>query len=209
MKPLEKFAFSPKSCLDELELLQKLLDSKEELKEREDILPFFKLNTNIAAWIATYSPSISQIDRLNTEYTLYGDFRADLIVGDSSRKAYCLIEFEDASEESIFKGSDRTTKEWSNRFEHGFGQIIDWFWKIDDLRNTSQGRAIFGDEVFDFMAMLVIGRDKFLSAEEKARLAWRIHKVTINSNKIVCLTFDQLVAGLRDNLSLYKSLASP
>ena len=206
MKPLEHFVFSLKDCFAELDALDGLLSSKLELQEREDILPFFRTHKNIAALIGTYAPTLVSIDRLNAEFTLFGDFRADLIVGDSKRKSYCLVEFEDATEESVFKRKGRTTSEWSDRYAHGFGQLVDWFWKLDGLKDTAQARAFFGADTFDFMGMLVIGRDQYLTTEETMRLAWRINKVTINSNKIVCLTFDQLAAGLRDSLTLYKQM---
>ena len=208
MKALEPFTFQPKECSSELDAFQKLLDSKGELKERGDILPFFQRHKNIAALIGTYAPTLVTIDRLSFEYTLFGDFRADLIVGDAHRKSYCLVEFEDATKESVFKVKGRTTSDWSDRFEHGFGQLVDWFWKVDDIRNTGQGRSIFGNDAFDFVGMLVVGRDRFLTAEERVRLGWRNSRVTINSNKIICLTFDELASGLRDTLTLYKSLTT-
>jgi Domain of unknown function (DUF4263) len=203
MKPLESFALSIKDCLVELAEFEQLLASKLELKEKNDILPFFNTHRHLAAYVASYAPTIANFDRLALECSLFGDFRADMIVGDSVRKSYCLIEFEDATKDSIFKSKGRTTSEWSPRFEHGFGQIVDWFWKIDSLRDSPQARTIFGADTFSFMGMLVIGRDAFLSPEEVIRLEWRINKVTINSNKIVCLTFDQLAKGLRDSLTIY------
>jgi len=205
MKPLQPFTLSIKDCFAELDAFDKLLSIKTELKENADILPFFRTHKNIAAYIGSYAPTIVGFDRLSLECTLFGDFRADMIVGDSQRKSYCLVEFEDASKGSVFKNKGRTTTEWSDRFDHGFGQLVDWFWKIDSIRDSPQSRAIFGADTFSFMGMLVIGRDSFLTVEEVMRLEWRINKVTINSNKIVCLTFDQLAKGLRDSLMLYKS----
>lgn len=209
MKPLVPFTLSIKDCFDELDDFDQLLASKAELKEREDVLPFFNTHRNIAAYVGSYAPTIVGFDRLNMECTLFGDFRADMIVGDSVRKSYCLVEFEDATKDSIFKSGGRSTSEWSSRFEHGFGQLVDWFWKIDGLRDSPQARAIFGADTFAFMGMLVIGRDSFLGPEELMRIEWRINKVTINSNKIVCLTYDQLAKGLRDSLTLYKSFSAP
>jgi hypothetical protein len=203
MKPLDKFTFSPKHCFEELYKFEQLLASKPELKESEDILPFFKKHKNIAAYIGNYAPTLVEADLLSSEYTLFGDFRTDLIIGDSKRHSYCLVEFEDATKDSVFEAKVRTTKEWSSRFEHGFSQLVDWFWKVDDLRNTAQGRAIFGNDTFSFVGMLIVGRDQFLAQGETARLNWRVNKVKIDSNTIVCLTFDQLASGLRSKLTLF------
>lgn len=207
MRPLDTFTLSSKDCLKELDALDALLLPKhKELKERQHILPFFRKHKNVAAMIGIYAPRIVEIDRLSTEYSLYGDFVADLIVGDWQRKSYCTVEFEDATKESVFAGKGRTTREWSDRFNHGFGQLVDWLWKVDDFRNTGQGRSIFGNDTFSFMGVLVIGRDAFLTTEETARLEWRMNKVNVDSNKIVCVTFDQLASDLRDRLTLYRSM---
>jgi hypothetical protein len=207
MKPLDTFTLSSKDCLKELDALGTLLHPKhKELKERQHILPFFRKHKNVAALIGIYAPRIVEIDRLNIEYSLYGDFRADLIIGDWQRKNYCMVEFEDATKDSVFKATNRTTTEWSDRFNHGFGQLVDWLWKVDDFRNTGQGRSIFGNDTFSFMGVLVIGRDAFLTTEEAARLEWRMNKVNVDSNKIVCVTFDQLASDLRDKLTIYKSM---
>lgn len=207
MKPLDPFQFAPKECLKELDALDALLKTHPELDEDKDILPFFRTHKNLAAFIASYAPTIVNFDRLSPEYNLYGDFRADLVVGDSNRRSYCFIEFEDAKKESIFKHNGRTTSEWSPRFEHGYSQIVDWLWKVEDFRQTSQARAIFGDDAFAFMGMLVIGRDQFLQPEERTRLKWRMEKVVVNSQKIVCVTLDQLATDLRTALLSYQAFA--
>jgi len=92
MKPLDAFTFSFANCSNELDALDALLSKNEELKEREHILPIFRNHKNIAALIGTYAPTLVATDRLSLEYTLYGDFRADLIVGDWQRKSFCLVE---------------------------------------------------------------------------------------------------------------------
>ena len=130
--------------------------------------------------------------------------RADLVVGDSTNATYCLIEFEDATRNSIFVKKERSTSDWSSRFEHGFSQIVDWFWKLDDFRNTAQFRAIFESDSINFYGMLIIGRESFLSPIDKNPLRWRLNKVLIDSQKIICITFDQLARDIKDRLSLYQ-----
>jgi len=163
VKPLDSFNISLEKCVTELAAFDSLLAKKTALDERSDVLSFFRTNTHLAAYIGSYQPRLTRFDRIGVEFTLFGDFRADLLIGDSVNHCHCLIEFEDANADSIFKPSARSTPDWSPRFEHGFGQLVDWFWKIDDLRQTAQGRSIFGQDTHDFMGVLVIGRDQFIS----------------------------------------------
>jgi hypothetical protein len=203
MKPLSSFKIDLKQCVNDLDAFDELLSNNAELKEREHILPFFRDHPNLTAYIGSYAPGIAGFSRLELEYQLYGDFAADAIVGDPDSKCFCLIEFEDGCEKSIFKSTGRSSKEWAPRFEHGFSQVIDWFWKIDDLRQTASARTIFGHDHIDFMGVLVIGRDRFLDTADKIRLEWRVNKVVVNSQRVVVRTFDQLASDLRMGLSLY------
>ncbi|MTJ07406.1 Shedu immune nuclease family protein [Anabaena sp. UHCC 0204] len=203
MKGLDSFNLDIKKCLFELEEFENLLLNNKELKESKDILPFFKQRLHLSAFIGFYVPQIIRFNQIKHEFTFFGDFRADLAVGDSVNNTYCFIEFEDATEDSIFIEKGRSTSDWSPRFEHGFSQIIDWFWKIDDFKNTSLARSIFGSENIEFYGILVIGRDAFISPIDKARLNWRLNKVLVDSRKVICITFDQLARDMRDRLSLY------
>jgi hypothetical protein len=203
MKGLDSFNLDIKKCLFELEEFEKLLLNNKELKESKDILPFFKQRLHLSAFIGFYVPQIIRFNQIKHEFTFFGDFRADLAVGDSVNNTYCFIEFEDATEDSIFVEKGRSTSDWSPRFEHGFSQIIDWFWKIDDFKNTSLARSIFESENIEFYGILVIGRDNFLSDIDKTRLKWRLNKVLVDSRKVICITFDQLARDMRDRLSLY------
>lgn len=206
MRGLDSFDIDIKQCLLELEEFENLLRNNRELKENEDILPFFKDRPNLSACIGWYSPD-NLCNQIKHEFTLFGDFRADLVVGDSRNNTYCFIEFEDATKDSIFKNKKgKSTSEWSPRFEHGFSQIIDWFWKIDDFNNTSEFRSIFGSENIEFCGILVIGRDDFLSDLETARLRWRLNKVLVDSRKVICRTFDQLARDTRNRLSRYPKI---
>jgi hypothetical protein len=203
MKGLDSFNLDIKKCLFELEEFENLLLNNKELKESKDILPFFKQRLHLSAFIGFYVPQIIRFNQIKHEFTFFGDFRADLAIGDSVNNTYCFIEFEDATEDSIFVEKGRSTSDWSPRFEHGFSQIIDWFWKIDDFKNTSLARSIFGSENIEFYGILVIGRDDFLSEVDKTRLKWRLNKVLVDSRKVICITFDQFARDMRDRLSLY------
>jgi Shedu protein SduA, C-terminal len=85
-----------------------------------------------------------------------------LVVGDSRRHQYCFVEFEDASETSIFKRAVKVTPEWSLRFDHGSNQIIDWIYWFDNQRGTALYLSRFGVAPVQFVGVLIIGRDWFL-----------------------------------------------
>ena len=206
MRGLDSFNIDLKQCLIEREEFENLLFNNRELKESKDILPFFKQRLHLSAFIGAYGTNMVRFNQIKHEFNLFGDFRADLAVGDCVNNNYCFIEFEDATEDSIFVKKGRSTSDWSPRFEHGFSQIIDWFWKIDDFKNTSEFRSIFESENIEFSGILVIGRDNFLCKSEKARLKWRLNRVVVDSRKVICITFDQLARDTRDRLSLYPKI---
>jgi hypothetical protein len=54
--------------------------------------------------------------------------------------------------------------------------------------------ARFGRHEIHFEAVLVIGRDTHLDAGEKQRLSWRNDNVAVNTKKIFCMTFDELLS---------------
>lgn len=206
MKSLDLFDFDLRECYSELEKFEVLLKQKNELREGKDIIPFFKKNLHLSAFIASYVPDIVKFDRIKHEFTIFGDFRADLVIGDSEKNTYCFIEFEDATKDSVFIRKKRITPDWSPRFEHGFSQIVDWFWKLDDFKNTGSFRDVFGSANIEYYGMLIIGRDSFLDHSDKTRLQWRLSKVVIDSRKIICLSFDQLARDIRHRLSLYRRI---
>lgn len=138
MKEFEKFTFSSSQCRNELDQLRNLLDSKDQLKERQDILPFFQERQHLCAFIGSYFPYLANPDRIAFEYDLFGDFKSDLAIGDSNSQQFCFVEFEDATDSSLFvKKGSKATLEWSERFEHGFSQVLDWFWKLADMENIA------------------------------------------------------------------------
>ncbi|CAA9571750.1 MAG: hypothetical protein AVDCRST_MAG88-2402 [uncultured Thermomicrobiales bacterium] len=134
MSAYEEFRFDPERCRLELEEFERLLMERPELSERADILPFFRTRRHLAALLGSYNPNANVYDRLAIELSLFGEFTADVSAGDSSKNAFCLIEFEDGKPNSIFTLRGRRAREWASRFERGFSQIVDWLWKLDDQR---------------------------------------------------------------------------
>ena len=195
MKSLAAVTFDPVACRAELQNLRSLLAASEPLGERRSLLPFFRRSVHLSALIGSYSPQIGRSDLVAHEYVLFGDFTCDLVVGDSRRQSYCLVEFEDATPGSIFVQRGRETPVWSRRLEQGFSQLVDWFWKLDDARGSVDYQHRFGGGFPRIMGILVIGRDD-LPARERQRLQWRSEKVIVDSKQIICLTYDQLLADL-------------
>ena len=125
---------------------------------------------------------------------------------DALKGAYCFIEFEDASQLSVFSNSgSRHVPEWSRRFEHGFSQIVDWLWKLDDMKGTVEYRDRFGCNEIRLETMLVIGLGRGIGVRELARLKWRLDRVVVNSKRVHAVTLDELHSDLNQTLALYEA----
>jgi Domain of unknown function (DUF4263) len=164
MTSLDSLSFSKRRAVAELSQFRQLLDmhSGTPLRERQQILPFFKSHRQAAALIGSYNFNLINPDQIAFEFDVFGDHKADLVVGDSQRHQYCFVEFEDAAETSVFKKAAKVTPEWSPRFDHGTNQIIDWIYWLDNQRGTAPYLSRFGAAPIQFVGVLVIGRDRFL-----------------------------------------------
>jgi hypothetical protein len=208
MKGFDRHDFDLAQCRQELGELKQLLESSDELGENAHILPFFRQRRNLSAFVGSYNTNIARFDLVAFEYDVFGDFVADLVVGDSRKSAFNFVEFEDAGPKSLFvKKPNKATREWSPRFEHGCGQIIDWFYKLNDRRNSDDCKTRFGKRSIDFIGTLIIGRDQHIDEGERLRLDWRRENVIVNSKQVLCITFDQLLYDLQDRLRLYTGAA--
>lgn len=206
MKEFKNFDLDINKLQTELDEFKQLLDSKNELSEAVDILPFFKEKKHLSSYIGSFNINITTHDRIAHEFDIWGDFKTDLAVGDSSSKAFCFVEFENAKKDSIFKKvGSKTTTEWASRFEHGLSQVIDWFYKLEDQRPTRDFRSKFGGEDITYIGLLVIGRTADISDKDKSRLSWRSDKMIVNSIPILCLTFDELYERLYNKIILFSA----
>ena len=202
MKAFETLVFDPIRCRQEVAELREWLVRHPVLYEKRQILPFFRARRHLSAFIGSYGQDVDCYDRIAFEYPLFGDFTCDLVVGDSARGAYCLIEFEDAGPTSLFiQRGKRVTRDWSPRLEHGYSQLIDWFHKLDDMRRSDDLVLRFGSRSLTFSGVLVIGRDQHLKPGELERLSWRRANVVVASQLIQCRTFDGLVEKLESRLA--------
>jgi hypothetical protein len=205
MTPFDRFSFSRKAAEQELVQFKRLLDthSNTPLREREHILPFSRSHRHLAALIGARNSDIANLDRIAFEFDIFGDHKADLVIGDSENHQYCFVEFEDATETSIFKNSVKAAHDWSQRFEHGFSQIIDWILWLDNQRGTTAYTSRFGVSSIQFVALLAIGRDRFVEAAPlRERLTWRSEQVVVASRKVHCATYDRLYRDLSARLKM-------
>jgi hypothetical protein len=84
MKRLTPHVFDKHKCRQEWNEFDQHLKKYSVLDENKNVLPFFKNRHDLSLLIAKYVPRTANADVLAHEYPLYGDFKADLIVGDSS-----------------------------------------------------------------------------------------------------------------------------
>jgi hypothetical protein len=203
MKELIPLQFNLEQCRAEVEDLRQLLLGQDELEERQTILPFLKNHHQLLALIGQYHPDTIRCNRLAWEYDLFGDFQCDFVMGNAERRAYTFVECEDAKAKSIFVRSTRSARDWAPRFEHGFSQIIDWFYKINDMLRTDDMANRFGGPVIEYTGVLLIGRDKHFQPGERRRLEWRNAHVVVNSKHIYCRTYDELLLDLETRLAAF------
>jgi hypothetical protein len=119
------------------------------------------------------------------------------VIGDSTTHHYLLVEFEDGKPESIFvKKGNKSTPDWSPRIEAAFSQLVDWLWKLEDMRSTADFQNTFGNRRATFEGLIIIGKDMDLAPQEIDRLKWRMDRTMIDSNPISCVSFNQLSEDL-------------
>jgi hypothetical protein len=205
MKHFDEHALDRNACRVEVLALRKHLAKHPDLPEQM-IRGFFRKHRHLSALCGIYNTAISRFDRLAWEYDLFGDFACDLIVGDSVKKAYCFIECEDAGPKSLFiKEGKKSTRAWSPRFEHGYSQIVDWFYKLRDREKSDEFDARFGSRSIDYTGLLLCGRSQYLNAQDRRRLDWRTTHVIVDSRRIVCVSYDELADDLLYYLLYYLS----
>lgn len=146
------------------------------------------------------------------ECSVLQEFRADYAMANKDRSKFLFVEFEDAKKDSIFttktSSPSHTSFQWSPRFEHGYSQIVDWYFRLDDYQKTSKIEEHFGAAKMDYVGILVLGRDRFLkNAGLTQRFTWRRAHTVINSQHLHCFTFDELARELRGSYDTLMDLA--
>lgn len=204
MKNLENHTLIPANGRVEWNALTNLLSTNPTLSEQKDVLPFFKSRKDLSLLICNYFPRIKKADRFAHEFEIYGDFVADLVVGDSKSKHYLLIEFENGAKDSVFRTKGKkATPEWAPRFESAYSQLVDWLWKLEDMRSTADFQNTFGSRRATFQGLIIIGKDMQLADQEIDRLKWRLSRTKIDSNSVECVSFNELSEDLDHWLTTY------
>ncbi len=172
-----------------------LLNTHHELEEKRDVQPFFKRHEELIPLLAELGRvSRSNVDEYEFEFDLWQDLVCDIGIGDSKSNTYCLIELEAAKRNSIFKNKPKNYPKYSDRLECGYSQIIDWFFKIDEMKNTSSIRRRFAGDYPRVNAVLIIGRSHVLDTDlERNRFNWRRDNTLIGAKNVNCLTYDELL----------------
>jgi hypothetical protein len=158
--------------------------------------------------LGAYNGLVIRYDRFAHEFDIFGRFACDLVAGDWARRAYVFVEFEDAAPESIFVQTNRKTPEWSRRFEHGFSQILDWFYKMDIERHTPEFEQEFGTRDPYYSGLLVAGRRQDIGVQERDRLSWRHQHLTVSGRQIHSITYDDLCEHTLERLAIFSALKS-
>jgi len=201
VKRLAALAFDPVKAKAELAEFRKLLDGKQWLAEQAEILPFFQQHPQLSAVAGFHNPYLTIPDRLAHEFVIEGDFRCDLVVGDSTNREFCFIEFEEAKEDSIFRTSGRVVPTYSPLLEHGFSQIVDWFCKLRDISKSGACEDVFESREPNYAGLVVIGRSSTLDAAMRRRLTWRQKHTAIDSKSVHFLTLDDLYDHMSQRLN--------
>ena len=192
MKKLET-PYTFKTVKEAVKAFDDLLNSKKELDENADILPFFKQYPALILGMSRLvGMSHIPIDALELNFQLSENQMCDIAFGSSLKNTYCLVKFKDAKKNSLFSGLE-TYRAFSTDFEKGNSQVIDWLWKIDSRRNREDVEGRFACKNPTISTALIIGRSEFLNVEERDRLVWREEKTWVNSNKIHYITYDDLL----------------
>lgn len=196
-KDFTDVVFDPVQFKSELDQFGQLLNSKQNLGERE-IQELFQASRHLTAYIGTTTSNIGVAKQVAYEFQIVGDFAADIAFGHRERQ-FCFVELEDANLNSVLnRTGKKSTKEWSRRFEHGFSQLVDWFCAFDDFKHTPHFQKNFGYGHVDFVGLLLIGRNAGLEPDDVRRLRWRTHHVVVNSHPVICMTYDDLFRELKE-----------
>ena len=205
MRTFASLILDASALSDNLTEFEALLSSEARLKERDQVIPFFKARPHLYAALELANSAVELPDRWAHELDLFGDFACDIAAGDSEANAYTLVEFEDAQEHSIFSRlqAGKTMKRWAPRFEHGFSQLVDWAWRISAEGESSAAfRRVFGDDNPAIHLLLVVGRDADLTKDDFTSLRWRAKHTSLGQFRMSCFTFDGLLQSIRRRLLL-------
>lgn len=183
-----------------------LLDENEHLEETGEhgLQQFFNSRPNLLLLMSGALVEGIVGSAYLTGCSILQEFYADYAIADRSGSKFLFVEFEHAKQNSIFTTKTRSKSshsyQWSRTFEHGFSQIVDWYFRLDDYHRTSKIEEHFGMPKIEYVGALILGRDHFLKqAGLMQRFEWRRRHTVINSRSLRCFTFDELARELREH----------
>jgi hypothetical protein len=181
------------------------IDANGRFSERA-VLTELKQYPHLTALLGYLMSGLGKPNVYKYEFEIQGVFRADLVVGNSISANFVLVEFEGGEDYSLFGPSGTNQmRDWGRQLQHGFGQIVDWSWAKNDSQHTDIYKNAFGCERVSQLYVLVCGRQDSMSKVEANRLQWRSDKTIIGGEKVLCMTYDDLVAFLDGTLALWRA----
>ena len=190
----------------EVDQFKTWLDSNSEFGERA-VVTELKTRKDLCLLIGL-AVGDGQPDCYKHEFEIQGVFRADYVVGCTSRQHFVLVEFEGANKSSIFNQKKGTAqlRDWGKELQHAFSQISDWTWAKNDGHQSDTYKNAFGLDRMSETYLVVCGRKAHLGTTERSRLFWRSRKTTIASCNILFWTYDDLYEQTSAALDVYRSL---
>jgi hypothetical protein len=144
-------------------------------------------------------------DKIAVELDILGRYTPDIVLIDTQRKTYVMIELEPAETDSIFSGKGKK-RHWSSRYEKGFSQCVDWAGEFAiNQQNEQTITGLSNANIRNFA--LIIGRRKFFKPNslEINRFEQRNSLIThFNFTKkcnYQCIDYDELLSELKNLLS--------
>ena len=199
MKDFNRLAFDQAQCGNDLAAFRDLLAARSELEESTDIKPFFEARPQLALFLGTvfslersgcdlYAFPVPTVRRFRVRPPGRGFPEAFLPVrGMGGRDGQLPVPPARAKSDARMDG----------RLKRGFSQLVDWFWKMEDMAHTDEFEARFGSRHAEYGGLLVMGRDAELThPRERNRWHWRSRRVTINGRGVRLVTYDQLYQDL-------------
>jgi hypothetical protein len=145
-------------------------------------------------------------NRYKHELTIQGAFRADFVVGCTTRRHFVLVEFEGGQRNSIFTRGTNQMRDWAPQLQHAFSQVSDWTWAKNDNQKSDLYRNAFGLPHFDETYLIICGRSNGLDPVEESRLHWRSTKTLISACPIHFWTYDQLYIQAAASLDIWRDM---
>jgi hypothetical protein len=157
--------------------------------ERDEFLPFFRARPQLSAYIGTLHRKVGTADRLAFEFSLWGDFRCDLVAGDLSTGAFVFAEFEGAGESDLFRREPgRRVSRWGNRVEGAISQVTDWLFRLAQEQNSPTMERDLGVQNPHPVGLVVAGRGSEVDTYDARRLAWRSDHTIIGGSQLILMT---------------------